>query len=146
MWNIVMLKLSRYLKRVVRDEKGMSLIEAILMIIILGITVVPLSTLSTNNVKFGTKTLLMTEGCLYAQSVMEQIYADYFSPDTSIGGYDKIVSRWGGATTPDPPTGYSGLVTISAPDSSYGVTYSNVTVTVSSSEIPDVVLYSRIIQ
>lgn len=124
----------------------MSLIEAILMIIILGITIVPLSTLSTNNVRFGTKTLLMTEGCLYAQAIMEQLNAEYFSPDTTLGGYDKVVSRWNGVSTPNPPAGYSGTVTISALDSSYGVKYSNVTVTVSSSEIPDVVLYSRIIQ
>ena len=53
-------KLKIAVKHRLKDERGVSLIEAILMIIILGITIIPLSTLSTNNVKYGTKTLMMT--------------------------------------------------------------------------------------
>jgi Tfp pilus assembly protein PilV len=128
------------------DQKGVSLIEAILMIIIMGITIIPLSTLATNNIKYGTKTLLMTNGCLYAQEIMETIIAEYGSQISSVGGFTNVMSKWSGTTTPDPPVGYSGIVQFTSLDSVSSVVYSNVTVTITNTEIPNIIVKARLVR
>jgi len=119
-----------------RNERGMTLIDVIVMMVILAIAVVPLSRLSMTNLKSSANSTMLTRAMFYAQEVMEQIVADYEADDAG-RGYDWVRTNWPGSTS-YPPAGLSGSVSISSPGTRNGVEYVVVQVTVSSSEIPNV--------
>jgi Tfp pilus assembly protein PilV len=121
------------------DEKGFSLVEVIVIILILSITVLPLSHLAISNIDSGRTYTLMTRGTFYAQEIMESIMADYIAGADAGRGYNYVIATWPG-TVSNPPTGYTGTVSISAPTTVNGVTYVTVTVTVSANGMPNIVL------
>ncbi len=120
-------------------EKGFALIEIVMVIVILGIAVIPLTRLAMKNNTESGKYALMTTAMNHAEEAMEQMIADYAAVNAG-RGYDWVITNWSGASTPDPPAGFSGTVSISAEATLNDVTYVVVTVTVSNSEISDVVL------
>ena len=131
---VKMLKKVRKIGFKLSGERGMSLIEVIIIIVILGIALLPLSRLSVGNLTSGTKYLTATKATCYAEEIMENIIADYKSDDPSIGGYNNVRNNWSGTVTnPAPPTGMSGKVTISAESTFNSVKYVVVTVTVRAS-------------
>ncbi|MBN2030881.1 hypothetical protein JW824_11640 [bacterium] len=136
--------LNRLLKVRIRlgNEKGLSLIDVIAMLIILGIAVPALTRLSVVNSRGGAKFLLMTRAVYSAEGIMEQIMADYRSPNR---GYDWVKSYWAG-TAPALEAGFSCLVSISSESTFNGLSYVDVTVTVSNPDFPDVVLNTSLFQ
>jgi Tfp pilus assembly protein PilV len=120
------------------DEKGISLIEVIIMVLILGIAIVPLTRLTISNLDAGRTYNLMTQGTFYASEIMEDIIADYMAGASGVRGYDWVRTNWPGGVS-NPPQGFTGTVSISDEITANGVTYVTVTVTVSVSDIPDIV-------
>lgn len=118
------------------DEKGVSLIEVVIILVILAITVAPLGRLSVQNMKSGGDYVTMTRTMSYAQGRMEEIVADYSSASR---GYDWVKTNWSGVAD-SPSTGLSRTVSISSETVLNGVTYVVVTTTVSGSGIEDVQL------
>jgi len=78
-----------------KDQKGFTLIELILVIVVLGISVVPLTQLVTTNQKAVGDIALYVQAEFFTQSVMEEIIADYKS---SARGYDWAIANWSGRT------------------------------------------------
>ena len=129
------------------DEKGMSLIEVVIIVVILGIALLPLSRLSVGNTDSASRYLTATKATCYAQEIMENIIADYKSSDPTIGGYNNVINNWNGTvTSPAPPTGLSGSVSISSETSFNGVRYVVVTVTVRASGIQNVNLTTWLVR
>ena len=124
--------------RSVRDEKGLSLVEVIIILVIIGIAAVPLSRLSMRNMVFGGRYALMTKAISYAQERLEQVVADYAARDAG-RGYDWVRSNWAG-NSDTPATGFSRSVSVSGEQTLNGVTYVVVTVTVGTADIDNVVL------
>lgn len=145
MWIYHLLKsLKKHLRRC-SDEQGVSLIEVIAMVLILSIAVVPLSRLTMSNLDAGRTYSNIIRGSFYAESVMEAIMADYVADSLTTGkGYDYVVSNWPYIDL-DPPTGFTGSVYISTEDTINSVPYSVVQVTVSSDNMPDIVLTSWLV-
>lgn len=142
-----MLSRWRKIKRKVRGKKGFTLVEIVVVLIIVGITVVPLSRLSVKNLVSGGRYAIMTRAIFYAEGVMEHILADYNSSDTDpggVGGYDNVCANWYGPPS-DCPSEFSAYVDISAENTLDGVNYVVVTVTVSGPEISDVTLTTWIV-
>jgi len=144
---VKMLKKVRKIGFKLSGEKGMSLIEIIIIIVILGIALLPLTRLSVGNVKSGTQYLTATKATCYAEEIMENIIADYKSDDPTVGGYSNVINNWGGVVTnPAPPAGMSGRVSISPETTFNGVRYSVVTVTVTANGIQDVNLTTWLVR
>ena len=130
-----------------KDEKGASLVEIILIIVIFGIAAIPLSRLSTTNLISGARYATMNNAIFYAEEIMENIIADYNSSDGTIGGFDNVRTRWpGSVTTPSPPTSdIDGYVSFSGVASKDSVDFVTVTVTVSGVRIEDIQLKTWLI-
>ncbi len=142
-----MLKKARKIGFKLSGEKGMSLIEVIIIIVILGIALLPLSHLSIGNLNSASIYLTATKATCYAEEIMENIIADYKSNDPYIGGYSNVIKNWGGVVTnPAPPAGMSGRVSISPETIFNGVRYSVVTVTVTANGIQDVNLTTWLVR
>lgn len=137
--------LKRVSKRLNKNgERGISLVEVILIMVILGISVIPLSRLSVGNLTSEGKYSIMMNAMYHAEEVMERIIADYAA--TADGrGYDWVIANWSGSSTPNPPAGLSGIVSISAEDTLNSVAYVVVQTTVSGASIPDVSLITWLI-
>ena len=135
---MLMMEWIRRVKRAVRPERGVSLIEIVLIIVIIGIAAVPLSRLSIVNQTTSGKYGSTTRAIFYAEQVMEQLISDYAAVDAD-RGYDWVNINWPGSTL-HPPSGLSGNVTISAEDTLNGVPYVIVQITVSGTDITDVTL------
>jgi Tfp pilus assembly protein PilV len=120
-------------------EKGFSLVEVIVIILILSIAIIPLSRLAIGNIDAGRTYSLISRGTLYAQEIMERIIADYVAELEDSQGYDWVKSNWPG-TVSGSPTGFTGNVDISSETTVNSVTYVTVTVTVSANDMPDIVL------
>lgn len=126
-----------------KGEEGLSLVEIVMILVILGITMVPLSQLSIGNAKRGGQYALMTKAIFLAQERMEQIIADYAAGNAG-RGYDWVVANWAGAS--DVPTsGFSRHVMISSQNILNSVTYVEVHVVVRNSEIEDIDLCTWIV-
>ena len=135
---MLMIEWIRRTKRIVRQERGVSLVEIVLIIVIIGIAVVPLSQLSIVNQTTSGKYGSSTRAIFYAEEIMEQLISDYAAVDAG-RGYDWVSINWPGST-PSPPSGLSGNVTISAEDTLNGVPYVTVQITVSGTDISDFTL------
>ena len=130
--------------RKIRNEKGATLIEIVILLLILAISVIPLSRLVMRNLNSGGRFSTMSRAILHAEESMEQIIADY-AANTAGMGYDWVISNWAGQSTPNPPAGLTGNVTISAEDTLKGVPYVVVETTVRGTDIPDVILTTWLI-
>ena len=130
--------------RRVGDERGVSLVEVVVMLVILGIVLVPLSRLTVKNLTFGGEYVTMTKAIYYAQECMEEVIADYAAEEDG-RGYDWVVANWSGSTDV-PVSGLSRSVAISAADTLNGVTYVVVQVTVSGADIPNVTLTTWLVE
>ncbi len=129
--------------RAISDERGMSLIEVIIILVVMGIAVVPLGNLFTRNMVFGGRYATMTRAIHYCQEWMEQIISDY-AADGAGRGYDWVRSNWDSMSdTPD--AGYSRSVTISSELEAADVGYVVVQVTVIGQDIQNVVLTTWLI-
>ena len=126
-----------------RREEGLSLIEVVIILVILGITIIPLSRLSIGNLRIGGQYSMMTRAVYYAQERMEQIIADYAAVDGG-RGYDWVRANWAGDSD-NPESGFSRSVSISSENTLNGVTYVTVQVVISNTEIENVVLSTWIV-
>jgi len=119
-----------------RRQAGFTLIEVILIIVIAGIAVLPLSMLFANTSIHSSDARNATMAAQLAQAKMEELTADKNSPAR---GFTYMVA--GNYPAESPVTafpGYSRSVTFSA-DSTYdGVTFRTVTVTVTCANVPPV--------
>ena len=122
--------------RIAAAERGFTLIEVVLIIVIAAITVLPLSMLFANGSIRSGDARNASVAVQLAQAKMEEIAADKASPTR---GLSYIVG--GNYPSENPVTEfpvYSRSVTI-APDSTYdGVTFRTVSVTVTCANIPPV--------
>jgi Tfp pilus assembly protein PilE len=130
-------------KRAAGDQKGMTLMEVILIIIILGITVVPLTQVSMGNLKASARAARLTKAVFACQSILDQVIGYYEN-----NGYAAARTRYaGGESGTCVPTGSSGLtytIAMSAEATVATVTYCDVTVTVTGALVPSVVLKTRL--
>ena len=111
-----------------KNQRGMSLIEIILIIVMLGIVILPLTRLSRANLN-NLVTFSIAEKAQYdIQSLMEEIIADFRATAT---GYDDVKTNWSGRTGTTNSGKYNYSVSFSADLVQNGITYSVVTVTVS---------------
>ncbi len=125
-----------------RREEGASLIEMIIVIVIIGISVVPISRLAVTNLINGGRSAITTRALYFGEEVMERIIADYNAPHRDPGengGYTNVRANWPGSVS-GAPTGLTGFVTISREHTRNSVKYVEVTVTVSGPDISDVTL------
>jgi len=133
------------LRRLIEDQSGISLIEIIIVLTILGVSLVPISQLSIQNAQFGGRFVTMTRAIYFAQEIMENIIADYNSTDGTVGGYTNVRSNWPG-TVSGAPTGLTGTVSISAEYALSGVNCVNVLVRVSGADIPNIDLMTLLVE
>ncbi len=82
-----------------KNQKGFTLIELIILIVILGIAVVPLTHLVTSNQKAIGQMALYVQAEFFTQSVMEEVIADYKS---NARGYAWVLNNWHGASRSHP--------------------------------------------
>ncbi len=109
-----------------KDQKGFTLIELILVIVVLGISVVPLTQLVTTNQKAVGDIALYVQAEFFTQSVMEEIIADYKS---SARGYDWAIANWSGTTVNHPDLSIAAEVSINeTTESTTGIHYAVVMV------------------
>ena len=139
-----MLRLIKRMKHVIESEKGVSMMEVVLIIVIIGIASVPLTRLSMLNQTTQGKIGTATRAIFYAEEVMEQIVSDYMAEDGG-RGFDWVLNNWPGST-PNPPSGLSGSVSISAVDTLNGVPYVTVNVTISGTDISDMSMETWLIK
>ena len=125
------------------DERGMSLIEVIIILVVMGVSVVPLGNLFTRNMVYGGRYATMTRAIHYCQEWMEQIISDY-AAETAGRGYDWVRSNWD-ATSDTPASGFSRSVSISSELESNDVGHVVVQVTVTGQDIDPVVLTTWLI-
>ena len=121
-----MLNINKRIHKILRNSQGFSLIEIIIVIVIMSITLLPLSQLTLTNSKTGAMYVSHTRAMFLAQGVMEQIIADYNSNSSTLGGYDNVVSNW--SYQYDEIEGIGWNVNISEETTSYGVKLRTVTV------------------
>lgn len=132
------------LKRVIHREEGASLIEVVLLLVILGIALVPLTQLTVNNAKNGAKYLIMTRASTFAQERMEEVIADYRAEDAG-RGYAFVLANWAGQSD-TPAAGFTRTVSISGEMILNGVTYVTVTVSVANTNIQTLSLPTIIVK
>ena len=131
--------------RLAQDQSGMSLVEIVIVMIILGVSLIPISRLSIQNSFFGGRYITMTRGLYFAQEVMENIIADYNSTDGTIGGYSNVRTNWPGTVT-GAPSGLTGSVSISGQYALNGINCVTVQVTVSAADIPNIDLSTMLVE
>jgi Tfp pilus assembly protein PilV len=116
----------KQIREFLKNSRGFSLIEIIIILVILAITLLPLSQLSVTNTKAGAIYVSHTRAMFLAQGLMEQIIADYNSDSATLGGYDNVVANW--SSNSGLREGLAWTVTISSESLTYGVRYRTVTV------------------
>jgi len=131
-----MLKSTKHIRQAPAGQAGMSLIEIIIVIILIGITIVPISRLSMQNLRQGSETFAQNDAISDIQSIMEQIYSDYQASGlASNRGYDWVRTNWNNVTGTTVSGQFNYAVAISSEQTQNGVTYVEVTVTITGDEI-----------
>ena len=116
------------LRALLSDEQGLSLIEVVIIIVILGVSIIPISRLMRTNLHSLSDTAIYSQAEYFAQSVMEEIFADY-TAENSGRGYSWVVSNWSGATESHPTLSWSASVSITTVTVD-NIDYASVVVTV----------------
>ena len=119
--------LKNRMRRFFQDSEGFSLIEIVIILVIISITLIPLSRLAVSNTKAGAIYVMHTRAMIFAQGVMEHIIADYNSDSATYGGYDNVVANWSSAAS-GTSDGMDWNVTISPEYESNGIYYREVEV------------------
>jgi type II secretory pathway pseudopilin PulG len=111
-----------------RCERGMTLVEIIMIILILGVVIVPLTQLSRANLKGLAGYSIMEKAQYDIQSVMERVISDYKATPTK---YDSVKTAWNNRTGTTNSGQFNYSISFSADQVQNGVTYSVVTAQVS---------------
>jgi hypothetical protein len=129
-------KLNTFIIKNIQNEKGLSLIELTIIVVLIGITILPLSRLSMSNLKSGGDYVDMAQAIFYSEEIMEQIISDYAAVEAG-KGYTWVIDNWGSGSpsTEEAPEGLTGYVYISPEDTLNGVPYVKVQTTISGSSI-----------
>lgn len=131
-------KLRKFLSYL-KCEKGVSLIEVVIVIVILGISVIPLSKLVIKNQQSLADYVLLTQAEFFCQSCMEEFIGYYTAEDAGYG-YDWVVANVNGAIRSHPSMPWSAQADIDLMTLD-DVNYAVLTVTVATGDaIPDVSL------
>ena len=115
----------------------MSLIDAVISLLVMTVTLVPLSIMAINNVRFSANSALSMKAAYFAQGIMDQIVSDY-----EVNGYSDFYNHW--PQTLSFPDGFGGSASFSD-QSLNGVDYILATVVVSNDHIQDVQLEAWLI-
>jgi len=70
----------------IKNEKGVTLLEVVLLIVVISFAMLPISRLVNMNVKFTADMTKITEATFVAQDKMEQLISDYAKPN----GFDLL--------------------------------------------------------
>lgn len=111
-----------------RSERGMSLVEIIMIIVILGVVIVPLTKLSRVNLNNLAVYSIREKAQYDIQSLMECVISDYKAAPAK---YDSVKSAWNNRTGTTNSGQFNYSVGFSADQVQDGVTYSVVTTQVS---------------
>lgn len=119
-----------------RNESGFSLIELVIMVMILGITLIPLTSLSLSNIRTSGTQIEQTRGIMYAEEGMEHVWAFYGDSRTGVNkGYQGVIDGYlldsFGDLNTNLESGFSRTFSVSAVLTQEDVDYINVTVSVS---------------
>jgi Tfp pilus assembly protein PilV len=125
-----------------KNQRGMSLVEVILIILVLGVVLIPMTRLSRVN-QNNLAVFSTTEKAQYdIQSVMERMMSDYKAAPTK---YDSVKTAWQNRTGTTNSGIFNYSVSFSADQVQNGITYSVATVKVSGGDLSgDMVLTSWI--
>jgi type II secretory pathway pseudopilin PulG len=119
--------------KIFSDESGFSLIELVIMVMILGITLIPLTSLSINNIRNTGRQIEMTRGIMYAEECIEYVWSFYGDTQTAGRGYQGILDgnmSFAAGLPSNLEAGYSRSYSVSSTQTLDGVDYIDVTVTV----------------
>jgi len=125
-----MLQSIKKFKYALKNEKGLSLIEVVLIIVIMGISILPLTRLGVTNLTGTVEALRMSKAQFYGKMLMDEVIGDYLSLDRSVGGLTNVMSAWDDHTESGVVEGMNGSVKLSSQYSLGGVMCRTVTVTV----------------
>ncbi len=78
-----------------KKQEAFSLAELVIIIVVIGISIVPLTNIVRSNQKGMGDIALVVQAEYFTQSVMEEVIADYKSASR---GYDWVISHWTGAS------------------------------------------------
>lgn len=125
-------------------QRGFSLIEIILVMVIIGLVVVPMSRLSKANVAGLGQYTLMTMAEYELQDVMEDIMMNYTNKGPGTSGYNWVKTNWAGksGTTDSGKFNYS--VAMAAEQVINGVTVTKITVTLTAPRMSSMKMYTWI--
>lgn len=112
------------------QSSGVSLVEVILIIVLIGIVALPISRLSITNTKSLARYAKVTQAVSDLECISERIWADY-----KANGYDWVRNNWSGAGGTTPSGNFSYSVQISLPQTQDGVNYVVVTVRVTGNDL-----------
>lgn len=116
------------IKKQTESEKGFTLIELVIVIVLLGISILPLSNLLRQNLKSTAEVEIIAKASFFAQQKIEQVLRDYNATGNA------------NITPGDYSESNSGMTcsVSSSLDSLNGIRYYDVTVTVSGDAFPDI--------
>ena len=119
-----------------RHDRGYSLVEVVLVVVLVAVAIPPLLRLFGHSVLSSVDAEVRTKAVYYAQEKLEQILND----KKIAGGYQTVITP-GRYPADQPAEGFQRTVTIDTTGMVYnGVRYARVVVTVSHQGIPDVQL------
>jgi Tfp pilus assembly protein PilV len=124
-------------KRLLGDSRGMTLIEVIIIVVVLGIAVPALMSLMSSTLFHSGKSAILSQSTMFAQERIEEIIADKKSDSR---GYGYVVTP-GRYLSDSPASGFTRTVAVQTTGMTYnGVPYAHVEVTVSHDDIPNITL------
>lgn len=112
-------------------ESGFSLIELVIMVAILGITLIPLTSLSISSIRNTGRQIERTRAIMYAEEGVEYVWSFYANTNTG-AGYQGILDgnlSFSGLNS-DLESGFSRTYAVSAEQTLHGIDFVNLTVTV----------------
>ncbi|NQT26114.1 type II secretion system protein [candidate division KSB1 bacterium] len=115
------------------EESGFTLVELVIMVMILGVTLIPLTSLSISNIRTSGKQIELTRGVMYTEEAIEYVWSFYGNTNLN-KGFNGIIDGYldfaGSGLNDDLETGYSRTYSVSATQTLDGVDFIDVTVTV----------------